>query len=113
MFVLLIVLLSGCTAFQAVRLVNSGQVAPSNKINSTVPFLLAGHPMLIRAKLNNFPQDYTYIFDTGAEDIMIIRKGSLSGEARETKRGRYPLDRSCSGIIFRIHCCPKRFEVEV
>ena len=49
----LVSLLQSCTAFKAMELVNSGEVEPNNYTESVVPFTLEGHPILIKARLNN------------------------------------------------------------
>ncbi len=65
LFVLAVVLPS-CTAFKAMQLVDSGVVVPSDYVESVVPFTLEGHPILIKARLNNSQKEYSFIFDTGA-----------------------------------------------
>jgi predicted aspartyl protease len=65
LFVILI-FLPGCTAINAMKLVSSGEAVPNNYRESVVPFTLEGHPMLIKARLNNSHKEYIFIFDTGA-----------------------------------------------
>jgi predicted aspartyl protease len=67
LIILVIVLyLSSCTAFKAMQLVNSGVVFPNDYAESVVPFILEGHPILIKARLNNSQKEYSFIFDTGS-----------------------------------------------
>lgn len=66
------VLFNGCTAYQAINLVNSGRIIHDDHAQSTIPFALNEHPMLIKAKLNNSQKDHTFILDTGA--LTIIRQ---------------------------------------
>lgn len=61
-----------CTAIKTIKLVNSGEAVFNNSQESVVPFTLKVHPILIKAKLNNSPKDYTFIFDTGA--LTMIRR---------------------------------------
>lgn len=49
----IVVFLPSCTAFKAMKLVNSGEAVPNNYTESAVPFTLEGHPILIKARLNN------------------------------------------------------------
>jgi predicted aspartyl protease len=64
--------LPSCTAFQAMKLVNSGEVVPNTYTESVVPFTLKGHPILIKARLNSSQKEYIFIFDTGA--LTLIRQ---------------------------------------
>ncbi len=68
----LVSLLQSCTAFKAMELVNSGEVEPNNYTESVVPFTLEGHPILIKARLNNSQKEYNFVFDTGA--LSMIRQ---------------------------------------
>ncbi len=62
----MVIALNSCTPFQAVNIVNSGNGVILNGMETSVPFFLDGHPILIRAKLNRSSKDYTFILDTGA-----------------------------------------------
>lgn len=64
--------LCSCTPFKALTIVSSGELATKSIASSTVPFRLTGHPMLIKAKLNRSPKEYTLVFDTGA--LTLIRE---------------------------------------
>jgi len=69
--VLVIVLvLPSCTTLQAIKLVNSGEVEPSNKTRSVIPFTLKGHPIFIKVRINNSEKKYNFILDTGALTIV-------------------------------------------
>jgi predicted aspartyl protease len=67
---LIVVFLPSCTAFKAMKLVNSGEAVSNTNLESVVPFALKGHPILIKAKLNNSPKEYTFILDTGALNMI-------------------------------------------
>jgi hypothetical protein len=49
----LAIFLPGCTAMKAMQLVDGGVVVPGQYAASVVPFTLEGHPILIKARLNN------------------------------------------------------------
>ncbi len=66
----IVIFLPSCTAFKAIKLVNSGDIVPNDYMESVVPFTLKGHPMLIKAKLNNSPKEYVFMLDTGALNIV-------------------------------------------
>ncbi|WP_321492734.1 retroviral-like aspartic protease family protein [uncultured Desulfobacter sp.] len=69
--IVIVIFLSSCTAFKAMELLNSGVAVPNNYYSeSVVPFTLKGHPMLIKAKLNNSPKEYTFWLDTGALNMI-------------------------------------------
>lgn len=68
----IVVLLGGCTAIKAISILNKGHIVPNNQVKSTVTFTLDGHPILIKAKLNDSPKDYTFVVDTGA--LTLIRQ---------------------------------------
>jgi predicted aspartyl protease len=68
----LAVFLPGCTAMQAMQLVDGGVVVPGQYAESVAPFTLEGHPILIKARLNNSQKEYSFIFDTGA--LTLIRQ---------------------------------------
>lgn len=67
-----IVFLPSCTTFKAIKMVNGGEAVPNSHSESVVPFALEGHPILIKARLNNSQKEYVFIFDTGA--LTIIRQ---------------------------------------
>jgi len=69
---IIVVFLPSCTAFKAMKLVNSGEAAPNNSTESVVPFTLEGHPILIKARLNNSQKEFIFVFDTGA--LTMIRQ---------------------------------------
>ncbi len=62
--------LHGCTLFKATEIINSGDVTFTDNMEKTVPFTLDGHPILIKARLNNSPKEYDFILDTGAFNII-------------------------------------------
>ncbi len=62
--------LNGCTAFKAIDIINSGDVAFTNNIEKAVPFTLDGHPIFIKARLNNSSKEYNFMLDTGAFNII-------------------------------------------
>ena len=67
----IVVFFPSCTAFKAMKLINSGfAVLNNNYSESVVPFTLKGHPMLIKAKLNNSQKEYVFWFDTGALNMI-------------------------------------------
>jgi predicted aspartyl protease len=67
----IVIFLPSCTAFKAIKLIDSGvAVLNNNYSDSVVPFTLKGHPMLIKAKLNNSPKEYVFWFDTGALNMI-------------------------------------------
>lgn len=66
----IIISLSGCTTLQAIKRVNGGELVHGINKKSTIPFELNGHPILIKAYLNNSSQEYTFIFDTGALTVI-------------------------------------------
>lgn len=71
-FIILLIIfciLSGCTTIKTVNLVHSGDVVKNSR-ESIIPFSLTGHPILIKAQLNNSQKEYTFIFDTGALSIL-------------------------------------------
>jgi hypothetical protein len=65
-------ILPGCTAIKAMKLVNSGEAVPGDYTESAVPYTMAGHPILIKARLNNSEKEHSFIFDTGA--LTMIRQ---------------------------------------
>lgn len=82
---LVVAFLPGCTAFMAMKLVNSGEAQLNNPAESVVPFALKGHPMLVKAKLNNSPQEYSFIFDTGAMTMIRQEMAKELGLAKGLK----------------------------
>lgn len=68
----IVVFMPSCTTFKAIKMVNGGEVVPNSHSESVVPFALEGHPILIKARLNNSQKEYVFIFDTGA--LTIIRQ---------------------------------------
>jgi predicted aspartyl protease len=67
---IIVLVLPSCTTLQAIKLVNSGEIAPSNKIKSVIPFTLEGHPIFIKVRINNSKKNYKFILDTGALTIV-------------------------------------------
>lgn len=67
-FLLLVIVffLHSCTTVGAIKLLNSGEVVPSNNTKSVIPFELKKHPIFIKCRLNNSLKKYTFILDTGA-----------------------------------------------
>lgn len=62
----LLPLLTSCTIFKVIDLVNGGKPANNSVKQSSIPFSLDVHPILIKAKLNDSPVEYTFVLDTGA-----------------------------------------------
>ncbi len=62
--------LNGCTVFKAINIINSGDVTFTNNMEKAIPFTLEGHPILIKARLNNSPKEYVFMLDTGAFNII-------------------------------------------
>jgi hypothetical protein len=65
-------ILPGCAAIKAMKLFDSGEAVPGDYTESAVPYTMAGHPIIIKAKLNNSEKEYNFIFDTGA--LTMIRQ---------------------------------------
>jgi len=68
----MMVFISGCSTFQAIKMVNGGEVAADSQVESVIPFTLKGHPILVKARINRSQKEYTFFFDTGA--LTIIRQ---------------------------------------
>src|SRR4030043_1474500 len=68
----IVVFLSSCTGFKAMKLVSGGESVPNKYTESVIPFTLEGHPILIKARLNNSQKEYIFVFDTGA--LTMIRQ---------------------------------------
>lgn len=68
----LVAFLPSCTTIKAIKMVNGSEAVPNSHFESVVPFALEGHPILIKARLNNSQKEYVFIFDTGA--LTIIRQ---------------------------------------
>jgi len=62
----IVVFLTSCSAFKVIKLLSSGEVVATNYTKSVVPILMEGHPILIKARLNNSQKNYNFVFDTGA-----------------------------------------------
>ncbi|PIE64188.1 MAG: hypothetical protein CSA26_09315 [Desulfobacterales bacterium] len=62
--------LNGCAVFEATSIMNSGEVTFTNNMEKAVPFTLDGHPIRIKARLNNSPKEYNFMLDTGAFNII-------------------------------------------
>jgi predicted aspartyl protease len=63
---LLLVFVSGCSAIKAINLVNSSEVVITDDMDSRIPFIKKGHQILVKLKINQSREDYTFILDTGA-----------------------------------------------
>ncbi len=57
---------SSCTAFKAMTIIKGGDAIFSQKMERAVPFTMDGHPIVIKARLNNSSKNYNFILDTGA-----------------------------------------------
>lgn len=57
---------TGCSTLKAVSIVRSGEPAAGAGAEKVVPFDLKGHMILVKAKLNDSPKEYTFMVDTGA-----------------------------------------------
>ncbi|WP_028581584.1 aspartyl protease family protein [Desulfogranum japonicum] len=67
-----LIYLNGCSIVKAIKTVNGGQLVSTNVTPAVVPFTLTGHPILIKARINNSPKEYTFMLDTAA--LTIVRK---------------------------------------
>lgn len=77
---LLVTLLPGCTAIQALKLINSSEAVIKNDIDSVIPFIIEGHQILVKVKVNYSKKEYTFILDTGALTMMsekVVKELSL------------------------------------
>ena len=62
---LLLVVLSGCTAIKAINMMNSSEVV-INDVDRQIQFATEGRLILVKVKINHSREEYSFILDTGA-----------------------------------------------
>ena len=60
------ILISGCTMLKAVSIVNSGEVISPLPIETTIPFDMKAHPIIVKARVNDSKKEFNFILDTAA-----------------------------------------------
>jgi predicted aspartyl protease len=66
----IIMQLAGCTTFRILSLVRSGEMVPLDKPAEAIQFETKGHLILVKVKINQAPQEYNFILDTGAFSVV-------------------------------------------
>ncbi len=77
------ILISGCTMLKAISIVNSGEAISSHPIESTIPFDMKAHAIIIKARVNDSTKEFNFILDTAALTVVdkkIASELGLNGE---------------------------------
>jgi hypothetical protein len=77
------ILISGCTMLKAISIVNSGEAISSHPIESTIPFDMKAHAIIIKARVNDSTKEFNFILDTAALTVVDQKTASelgLNGE---------------------------------
>lgn len=77
------ILISGCTALKAVSMVNSGEAMSPLPIETTIPFDMKAHLIIVKAHVNNSKKEFNFILDTAALTVVDQKTASelgLNGE---------------------------------
>ncbi len=77
---ILVALLPSCTVIQAFKLLNGSEAVIINDSDSVIPFIIEGHQIIVKAKVNHSQKEYTFILDTGALTMMrekVVKELSL------------------------------------
>lgn len=90
MLCLSIILLSGCSTFKAIKLVQQGKLSTDENSAVNVPFELKSHAIIVQVNINDSAESYSFILDTGAMSIIdknLAKKLGIKTELEVNAKG--------------------------
>lgn len=73
------ILISGCTTLKAVSLVNGGEALSPLPIETTIPFDMKAHLIIVKAHVNDSEREFNFILDTAALTVIDQKTASELG----------------------------------
>lgn len=64
------ILISGCTILKAVSVVNSGEAISPHPIETTIPFDMKAHAIIVKARVNDSNKEFNFILDTASLTVV-------------------------------------------
>ena len=64
------ILISGCTILKSVSIVNSGEAISPHPIETTIPFDMKAHAIIVKARVNDSNKEFNFILDTAALTVV-------------------------------------------